>query len=123
MCDNSTALSTIQAGGIPGRPLRGIVDPVWRLLEKCWNTVPSERPSAAQIYYLFSELRSVPGKLTLQVLSLKTPPSEPKLWQQGFYVRLKYGDKVYTTPLATKPEGGGEYTWFVFRPLHPCYRH
>ena len=119
--DDLTALSKIQAGRIPEQPSEGIVGPVWQLLEKCWSTVPLERPSAAQVYDVFSELRSIPGKLKLQVLSLRIALSEPK--QQGFYVKFKYGGMVYTTSQTAKVVAGTEYKWFEFHPFHPCYHH
>ena len=116
-CDDVTALSNIQAGIIPERPSEGIADPVWRLLEKCWSTVPSERPLAAQVYDVLSELRSIPGRLKLQVLSLKIPPNKSK--KQGFYVKFKYGNTVHTTSLSAKVVAGAEYKWFAFHSFPP----
>jgi len=65
-CDDAAALLNIRGGKIPERPPEAIADPVWRLLEKCWSTVPSERPPASLVYNFFSELRSIRGKSKLQ---------------------------------------------------------
>ena len=115
--DDATALSNIRAGRKLEQPSEGISDPVWWLLERCWRTVPSQRPSAAEVYDVFSELRSIPEKLKLQVQSVKIPLNKPR--QQGVYVKFKYGNMVHTTSLTTKVVAGADYAWFVFCPFPP----
>ena len=116
-CDDVTALSHIRAGATPERPSEGIADPVWQFLEKCWRMVGSQRPSAAEVYDVFSELRSIPKKLKLQFQSVKIPLNKTR--QQGVYVKFKYGNTVHTTSLTTRVVAGAEYTWFVSRPFTP----
>ena len=88
---------------------------------------PQDRPSAAQIYKTFSQFRSarkfveeLPGKLVLQILGVESSPNE--LNQQGFYVKVKHGNKVHTTSLTGKVVGG-EYKWSGFACFHPRYSH
>jgi len=67
-------LSRMVAGEIPERPSSGMIpDPVWKLLEECWSRNPAKRPSTAQVFKGFSNLRtltppragSVPGSRTI----------------------------------------------------------
>jgi len=121
-CDDAVALSTIRAGKTPERPSEGIPDPVWQLLQECWNEQPWDRPPAAQIYKTFSKFRSVhkavehlPRKLKLRVQSIKISLDEPR--KHRVYVKLKYGNNVRTTSPAMEVVAGEEYTWFGSRPF------
>ena len=123
-CDDNVALSNIRAGKAPQRPSDGVTDLVWEFLEKCWNMDPSRRPSAARVYDAFARLSSLPpeiqrlpGKLVLEVQSIKISLNE--LRQQWLCVKFQYGNKGYTTSLTTNAVIDGEYMWFAFRPFPP----
>lgn len=104
--------------------------PVWEYLEKCWSRDPQQRPPIADVYSTFSGFRSLPqvvhtpdgrspmeelpGRLKLQVQSIKLSLDKPK--QQQFSVRFKYGNKDHTTS-PTKAVTSDEHIWFVFRPV------
>ena len=117
-CDDNVALSNIRDGKTPERPSGVIPDPVWQLLQKCWSMKRTKRPSATQVYDALSNFRSVPpvgedlpGKLELEVLSIKIPFTEAK--KRRFFVKFTYLEQEYTTALTTSAEGGGEYRWFA----------
>ena len=128
---DTLALLKIQAGEMPQRPYGMIADPVWEYLEKCWSRDPKQRPPIADVCSAFSRFRSLPqvvhtlegrspieelpGKLKLQVQSIKISLDKPK--QQHFSIRFKYGNKDHTT-LPTKVVTSDEHTWFVSRPVH-----
>ena len=123
-CDDATALSDIRAGKTPQRLPDGIGDPVRQFLEKCWSRNPRKRPPAAEVYRAFSDFRSIrskveelPGKLRLQVLSLKIAIIMSK--RQQFFVKFRYGKMDHTTSLTTRVPAGDEYTWFPPRPPPP----
>jgi len=126
---DAATLRKIQAGETPQQPYDGIDDAVWDFLEKCWDSDPSKRPSTAQVSNAFSEFHSLPqvmptsaieelpGKLKLQVQSIKISLDKSK--QQQFSIKFKYGTRGHTTALA-KPVGGpGEHAWFAVRSLLP----
>jgi len=82
---------------------------------------PSRRPSAARLYDAFARLSSLPleierlpGKLVLQVQSIKMGRLGPG--QQRLYVKSLYCGKGHTTSLTTSV-AGDEYTWFEIRPF------
>ena len=120
-CDDVVTLSNIRAGKIPQRPSKGIPDPLWQLLEKCWSMNPLKRPSATQVYNALSESRSVhpvieelPERLELRVQSIKISFIGAK--KQRFFVRFKYGNERHTTSLTTGAAPGDEHAWFALCP-------
>ena len=114
----------MQIGELPQRP-SGVDDVVWEFLQKCWSRDPTKRPPTAQVCDAFSQFCSLPrfalgksalpGDLMLQVQSIKISLDKSK--QPRFFVKLKYGNKGHTTPLAKPVDGSGEHTWFVPRPF------
>jgi len=131
---DTVALSKIQAGELPQQPSDGIGDTAWQFLEKCWNRNSTKRPSATEVYDAFLQFRclpqvmsategrpgaeELPGKLRLQVQSIKIPLGKSR--QQQLSIRFKYGNKNHTTSPTTKATGGSdEHTWFVLRPFIP----
>jgi len=132
--NDTVALSKIQAGEIPQQPSEGIDMTVWEFLERCWSRDPTKRPSSDQLHDSLSQFRSLPqvvpgpegrlgrevlpGKLRLQVQSIKVPLNKSK--QQQLCVRFKYGNKNHTTAPTTKAvEGSNEHTWFAFGQFLP----
>lgn len=130
--NDTVTLSKIQAGEIPQRPSEGIDGAVWEFLESCWSRDPGIRPSSEQVYDSIAQFRSLPqavlvadgrsgmeelpGKLRLQVQSIKI--SLNKLKQQHLCVKFKYGNKNHTTAPTTKALGASEeHIWFAFRLL------
>ena len=116
-CDDDVALCNNRAGKTPERPSKGIPDPVWQLLQKCWSMKPPERPSATQVYNTLSKfcpnrrvIEDLPKKLRLQVQSIKISFAGAK--KRRFFVKFKYWGKFHTTSLTAKSKGGDEYTWF-----------
>jgi len=123
--NDTVTLAKIQAGELPQRPSNGIDNSVWEFLEKCWNREPMHRPSTAQAYEAFLQFRylpqvaptegrpgmeELPGKLRLQVQSIKISFSKSKQYQ--LCVRLKYGNKNHTTSPTTKAvDSSDEHTW------------
>ena len=59
----------------------------------------------------------MPGRLKLQVQSIKIPLNNPK--RRKFSVKFKYGNKEYKTSPTTKAVAGDEHTWFAFPPFLP----
>jgi len=127
--NDPVTLSMIQAGEIPQKPTEGIDGTVWRFLEKCWSRDITKRPSSHQVYNTFLQFRSLPqvpsapdgrlgmeelpGKLRLQVQSIKIALNKSK--QQQLCVRFKYGNRYYTTAPTTKTvDGSDEHVWFAF---------
>jgi len=105
---------------------------IWEFLKRCWSRDPTKRPPTVQVSDAFSQFSSLPqaitgcvgpgieelpGKLKLQVQSIKISLKELK---PQFLVKFKYGSSGNTTSLATKAVGGpDEYTWFTSRPFLP----
>lgn len=129
--NDTVTLSKIQAGELPQKPTDGIRDTVWGFLEKCWNRDPTKRPSIAEVYDAFLQFRSLPqvvpasagrsgmeelpGKLRLQVQSIKISLGKSK--QHQLCVKFKYGNKNHTTSPTTKAtHGSDEHTWFAPSP-------
>ena len=102
---------------------------VWEFLEKCWSRDVTKRPSSHQVYDSIFRFRSLPqvipalggrlemeelpGKLRLQVQSIRISLNKPK--QHQLCVKIKYGSRDYTTAPTMKAVGGSdEYVWFAF---------
>ena len=112
--------------GVPVRPHGALDDLAWGLLEQCWTRTPEERPPIAEVYRTLkfgpkathiprspSAIGELPGMLLLHVHSINFSEDQPG--QQQFYVKLRYGDREYTTsPTNYKNEWGG-HTWFALR--------
>ena len=122
----------IQAGEMPQRSFE-IADTVWKFLEECWSRDPKKRPSAARVCDTFSQSPSLPrvvstpggrpavvelpGKLKLQVQSIKTPLNKTK--QQHFSVEFEYGKEYHMTAPTMELAAGDEHTWSGFCPFIP----
>ena len=81
---------------------------------------PQQRPSAAQVYNVLSRFRTTEElleELELRVQSIEISFTGRR--RRRFYVKLKYGNEVYKTPLTTRAAAGDEYTWFVIHPTLP----
>lgn len=127
-------LEKIRVGELPQKP-SGIDDTIWEFLRKCWSGDPAKRPPAAQVCDAFLQfgflpkftpalkgesVTELPGKLKLQVQSIKIPLDKSK--QPQFAVKLKYGNRDHTTSLAKPMGGSGEHIWFalgLFLPFLP----
>lgn len=134
--NDTVTLSKIQAGEIPQQPSEGIDATVWEFLEKCWSRDATKRPSSDQVCDSFFQFRTLPqiapapegrpgmeelpGKLRLQVQSIKISLNKSK--QQQLCVKFKYGNKNHTTAPTTKAvDGSDEHTWFVFSLVLPSF--
>ena len=130
--NDTVTLSMIQAGEIPRKPSEGIDGSVWKFLERCWSRDITERPSSHQIYDSFLQFRSLPqvmpvldgrsgveglpGKLRLQIQSIKISLNKSK--QQQLCIRFKYGNRNHTTAPTTKVvDGSDEHVWFAPSPF------
>ena len=126
--NDTVTLSKIQAGEMPQKPSEGIDSTVWEFLERCWSRDVTKRPSSNQVYESFlqfrslpqvasalngwSEMEELPGKLKLQVQSIKISLNKSK--QQQLCVKFKYGSRNYTTAPTTKAvNGSDEHIWFA----------
>ena len=122
-------MEKIRVGEPPQKP-SGVDDDVWEFLRKCWNSDPKERPSIAEVRGAFSQFCSLPkftfdpddllatelpGKVNLQIQSIRVGFEKSR--QKQFCVKLKYGNKDHTTPVAKFVEATGEHGWFAFRPF------
>jgi len=127
--NDAVTLSVIQAGEIPQKPSEGMDGTVWEFLEKCWSRDVTKRPSSHQVYDSIFRFRSLPqvipslngrlemeelpGKLRLQVQSIRISLNKSK--QHQLCVKIKYGNRDYTTAPTMKAAGGSdEYVWFAF---------
>lgn len=63
----------------------------------------------------------MPGRLKLQVQSIKIPLNNPK--RRKFSVKFKYGNKDYKTSPTTKAVVGDEHTWFAVSHFYPRCSH
>jgi len=124
--NDTVTLSKIQAGELPQRPSEGIDDGVWEFLESCWSRDHTKRPSSDKVYDSIAQFRSLPqamlvadgrsgmeelpGKLRLQVQSIKISLNRSK--QQQLCVKFRYGNKNYTTAPTAKAAGASdEHIW------------
>jgi len=127
--NNAVAFSMMRAREIPQKPFEGMDDIVWEFLEMCWSRDVTKRPSSHQVYNSMLRFRSLPqvipalggrlrmeelpGKLRLEVQSIRISLNKPK--QHQLCVKIKYGSRDYTTAPTMKAVGGSdEYIWFVF---------
>ncbi|KAF9648576.1 kinase-like protein [Thelephora ganbajun] len=124
-CNDAALEFKLTVGEAPRRPSSGITDPIWEFLKKCWSRNPTKRPPIIEVHDAFSLFRNprrarvplrkkltkvvLPGKLKLQVHSVKISLNNPK--QQQFSVKFKYGKKDFTTSLARPMSGLDEHTW------------
>ena len=121
--NDTAALEKIRIGETPQKP-SGIDNDVWDLLQKCWNSDPTERPSITEVRDAFSHFCSLPkftfdpddllatelpGKVNLQILSIRVGFEKSR--QQQFCVKLKYGNKEHMTPAAKFTDALGEHGW------------
>ncbi|KAF9785469.1 kinase-like domain-containing protein [Thelephora terrestris] len=113
---------------MPARPPGAFDDLFWGLLAKCWRRRPRERPPIDEVYRMVKSrpkvnrasleplaARELQTKYELHVHGIKFPNDRPP--SQEFYVKFKYGDKDYTTPLTNLQDDRGEYIWHVLRPF------
>jgi len=124
--NDTVTLAKIQAGEVPQRPSDGIDDSVWDFLERCWSRDLVSRPSTARVCDIFLQFRflpqvtpinggrsgkeELPGKLRLQIQSIKISLNKSKQYQ--LFVKLKYGNKNHTTsPTPKTADGSDEHTW------------
>ena len=125
--NDSAMLEKIRVGELPQKPF-GIDGAVWEFLQKCWRRDPANRPSTTQICDAFSKfcllprftpilegqlVTELPGRVKLMFKSIKVSFNRSK--QRPFYVKLKYGNKEYTSSPTKISDTSGEYTWFA-----PC---
>ena len=126
-CDWNVIIFKIQSGETPERPAGAMTNQIWELLEKNWSRFPEKRPSTQELYNTLSNpsrhpqvsptpqgqpiIGELPGRLKLQFRGIKFSPRQPK---HQLYVKLKYGNKDYTTSPTDFVAGSGEQTWFAF---------
>ena len=117
-------LQKVRVGELPQRP-SGIDDTVWEFLLRCWSRDPAKRPSISQVCDAFSRFcllpkftpapegqsaTELPGRVKLMFESIKVSFDKSK--QQSFFVKLKYGNKEYTTSPTKLLDTSGGHTWF-----------
>jgi len=121
---NDTAvLEKLRVGEFPQEP-SGIDDMVWEFLQRCWSRDPAKRPSTSQVCDAFSKFSllpkfiptpegkpatELPGRVKLLFKSIKVPSDRSR--QQPFSVKLKYGNKEYTTSPTKLLDTSGGHTW------------
>ena len=112
-------LAEIQKGKRPQRPANttssGIADPIWVLLEQCWDWRPDCRPSSTHVLNVIREScqsgdteTAMPRWLKLRMKDIITDwEAEQKI---NPYVTLRYGSLVHTTSRAAAV-GRNKYVW------------
>lgn len=103
-------------------------DLVWGLLVKCWKEVDYSRPRIVEVYrtlksrpkiihtpWMPSTIGELPRALELHVYGFELEPFGCEQFRGEICVKLKYGNRDYTTSptdSTTLPDGR---TWFALR--------
>ena len=113
-------LTEIQSGKRPQRPANatslGITDPIWMLLEQCWDWQPKCRPDSHHLLSVLRETCKSKGARTATATQLKLKMNDVTISLTSKrninpYIKLQYGSRVYTTSRAMSV-GGNKYTWY-----------
>ena len=112
-------LEEILSGKRPRRPANttspGITDPIWMLLEQCWDRETDCRPNSTHVLNVIrgacrsGDTKAVtPRQLKLKMKDIVTEWETKRSINP--YVTLQYGPLVHTTSRATAA-GGSKYVW------------
>ena len=114
-----TMLAEIQKGKRPQRPVNitssWITDPIWMLLEQCWDWRPDCRPSSTHVLNAIrgscqsgDTEAAMPRRLKLKMKDIVTDWEAKQTINP--YVTLRYGSLVHTTSHAAAV-GENKYVW------------
>jgi len=118
---NLAVLTEIQNGKRPRRPGNAesseITDPIWMLLEQCWDWAPRYRPDSTHVLTVVREVyRSgdiemvAPARFKVKMKDVVIKLTEKRNIDP--YITLQYGSRVHTTSRATAAAEEGKYIWY-----------